>query len=318
MCVPAGAGEKAFCAGGDIRAVTEAGEAGLPLAQDFFKYEYSLDYATSVFPKPYVAIVDGITMGGGVGVSVHGPFRVATERTLFAMPETFIGLFPDVGGSHFLPRLQGELGMFLALTGHRLKGRAVHHAGIATHFVAVETLPQLREKMAALCPHLLTLDPQERLQAVRGLLDSFHEESEGVDSEPFSLEPLLGLINSTFSHETVEGILEALQVEGGEWGAKQVDILAKMSPTSLKITHHQLRRGAGMGSLAESLEMEYRMSQACMRGHDFYEGVRAVLVDKDNSPHWNPPTLQEVTEDIVGQHFAPLPAGEGWRVPPLE
>ena len=250
-----------------------------------------------------------------MGVSVHGPFRVATERTLFAMPETHIGLFPDVGGSYFLPRLQGELGMFLALTGHRLKGRAVHHAGIATHFIGMEALPQLREKMAALCPHLLTLDPQDRLQSVRGLLDSLHEESREVDSGPFSLEPLLGLIDSTFSRDTVEGILEALQTEGGEWGAKQVEILAKMSPTSLKITHHQLRRG--VGSLAESLEMEYRMSQACMRGHDFYEGVRAVLVDKDNSPSWDPPSLQEVTEDIVSQHFAPLPGMEGWSVPSL-
>lgn len=310
-----GAGDKAFCAGGDIRAVTDAGKAGQPLAQDFFKEEYTLNYAISTFPKPYVAVIDGITMGGGVGLSVHSPFRVATEHSVFAMPETFIGLFPDVGGSYFLPRLPGGLGMFLSLTGHRLMGRDVLHAGVATHFVARATLPLLREKMATLCPHLLTLDPRDRLEPVRGLLDTFHQESEGVDTRPFPLEQHRESIDSIFSRETVEDIFEALKQEGGIWGAKQVEILMKMSPTSLKITHRQLREGAKMDSLAECLEMEYRMSQWCVAGRDFYEGVRAVLVERDNTPHWDPSSLEGVTEEVVRQHFAPLPVGKEWKLP---
>lgn len=310
---PPGAGDKAFCAGGDIRAVTEAGKAGLPLAQDFFREEYTLNHATHVFPKPYIAVIDGITMGGGVGLSVHGPFRIATEHSVFAMPETFIGLFPDVGGSYFLPQLRGGLGMFLALTGYRLKGRDVIHAGIATHFMARAALPQLRDRMAALCPQLVTLDPKERLDSVRGLLDTFHQENEEVDHRSFSLEQHFDQIDSVFSRDSVEDILGALKEEGGEWGAQQIEILAKMSPTSLKITHHQLREGSKMGSLAECLKMEYRMSQWCMAGHDFYEGVRAVLVDRDNTPHWDPPSLEGVTDKIVKQHFAPLPPDKEWK-----
>ena len=312
--VDAGAGEKAFCAGGDIRAVTEAGRAGEPLAQEFFRQEYQLNHAISAFPKPYVAIIDGITMGGGVGLSVHSPFRVATERTLFAMPETFIGLFPDVGGSFFLPQLPDRLGLFFSLTGHRLKGRDVYHAGIATHFVSTAALPILREKMADLCPQLLTLDLSGRLELVRQLLDSLHSESELESAQPFSLESHRALIDSAFSQGTVEGIIAALQAEGGEWGAKQAAILGKMSPTSLKITHRQLIEGAKLDSLAECLKMEYRMSQWCMRGHDFYEGVRAVLVDRDNQPVWSPATLEEVTEEIVGRHFAPLAADSEWQL----
>ena len=308
---PTGAGEKAFCAGGDIRAVTEAGKAGLPLAQDFFREEYTLNHMINVLSKPYIAIIDGITMGGGVGLSVHSPFRVATERTLFAMPETSIGLFPDVGGSYFLPRLTQSLGMFLSLTGHQLRGWDVYHAGIATHFISVAALPQLRENLAALCPHLLTLDPRDRLQSVRGLLDKFHGNEKVT---PFSLTAQGDLIESIFSRDTVEDIIAALWGEGGKWGAQQANILANMSPTSLKITHRQLMKGAQMRNLAECLEMEYCMSQWCMGGHDFYEGVRAVLIDRDNSPQWDPPSLEGVTEDIVGQHFAPLPPDKEWKL----
>ena len=292
--------------------MTEAGKTGQPLAQLFFQEEYQLNHATNVFPKPYLAIIDGITMGGGVGLSVHSPFRVATERTLFAMPETNIGLFPDVGGSFFLPHLPGQLGMFLSLTGHRLKARDVYHAGIATHYIPSPLLPQLRERLADLCPYLLTLDPQDQLQSVRDLLDSLHKESE--DGQTFSLQSHTHLIDRAFSQETVEAIVETLSREGGEWGARQVDTLAKMSPTSLKVTHRQLRKGAGLSSLAECLEMEYRICQWCMTGHDFYEGVRAVLIDKDNTPHWSPSTLEEVTEEIVSRHFSPLPAGKEWKL----
>uniref|UniRef100_A0A8C8DR40 3-hydroxyisobutyryl-CoA hydrolase n=1 Tax=Oryzias sinensis TaxID=183150 RepID=A0A8C8DR40_9TELE len=244
-----GAGGKAFCAGGDIRAVTEAGKVGDSLAQDFFREEYTLNNTIGSFKKPYIAFIGGITMGGGVGLSVHGRFRVATEKTLFAMPETAIGLFPDVGGGYFLPRLQGKLGLFLALTGFRLKGRDVQRAGVATHFVdSVKVL------------HLMVNLGRSVKAAVRSHV-----------------------------HFKVDFIA----------------VLSKMSPTSLKITYRQLQAGATL-SLQEVLVMEYRLSQACMRGCDFYEGVRAVLVDKDQSPKWNPSTLEEVSEQSVDECFSSL------------
>uniref|UniRef100_A0A8C7FKH0 3-hydroxyisobutyryl-CoA hydrolase n=1 Tax=Oncorhynchus kisutch TaxID=8019 RepID=A0A8C7FKH0_ONCKI len=250
-----GAGGKAFCAGGDIRAVTEAGKIGDALAKNFFREEYILNNTIGTYQKPYVALIDGITMGGGVGLSVHGRFRVATEKTLFAMPETAIGLFPDVGGGYFLPRLQGQLGLFLALTGFRLKGRDVQRAGVASHFV----------------------ESQKVLLAL---------EKELVDLK-------------TPSIEDVSRVLDSYQKRVG------CLTLAKMSPTSLKITFKQLQAGGTM-SLQEVLVMEYRLSQACMKGSDFYEGVRAVLVDKDHSPKWSPSTLKEVSEQSVEDCFSSL------------
>ncbi|XP_075612294.1 3-hydroxyisobutyryl-CoA hydrolase, mitochondrial isoform X5 [Balearica regulorum gibbericeps] len=245
-----GTGGKAFCAGGDIRAITDAGKVGDRLAQDFFRGEYMLNNAIGTCKKPYVALIDGITMGGGVGLSVHGRFRVATEKTLFAMPETAIGLFPDVGGGYFLPRLSGKIGYYLALTGFRLKGRDVLKAGIATHFVDSEKLPALEKDLIAL--------KSPSTENIADLLNSYH-----------------------------------------------VKTINKMSPTSLKITLRQLREGASM-SLQDVLTMEYRLSQACMRGHDFYEGVRAVLIDKDQSPKWKPAALEEVSDEFVDDCFKPL------------
>ncbi|XP_064925938.1 3-hydroxyisobutyryl-CoA hydrolase, mitochondrial isoform X3 [Columba livia] len=241
---------KAFCAGGDIRAIADAGKTGSRLIQDFFRAEYSLNNAIGTCKKPYVALINGITMGGGVGVSVHGHFRVATEKTVFAMPETAIGLFPDVGGGYFLPRLSGKMGYFLALTGFRLKGRDVLKAGIATHFVDSEKLPALEKDLIAL--------KSPSTENIADLLNSYH-----------------------------------------------VKTLNKMSPTSLKITLRQLREGASM-SLQEVLRMEYRLSQACLKGHDFYEGVRAVLIDKDQSPKWRPAALEEVSDEFVDNCFKPL------------
>ncbi|KAM9287386.1 3-hydroxyisobutyryl-CoA hydrolase, mitochondrial isoform 2-T2 [Morus bassanus] len=245
-----GTGGKAFCAGGDIKAIADAGKVGDRLTQDFFREEYILNNAIGTCKKPYVALIDGITMGGGVGLSVHGHFRVATEKTLFAMPETAIGLFPDVGGGYFLPRLSGKIGYFLALTGFRLKGRDVLKAGIATHFVESEKLPALEKDLIAL--------KSPSTENIADLLNSYHMKA-----------------------------------------------MNKMSPTSLKMSLRQLREGASM-SLQEVFTMEYRLSQACMRGHDFYEGVRAVLVDKDQSPRWKPASLEEVSDEFVDDCFKPL------------
>lgn len=292
-----GAGGKAFCAGGDIRAVTEAGKAGDSLAQDFFREEYILNNAIGTCRKPYVALIDGITMGGGVGLSVHGRFRVATEKTLFAMPETAIGLFPDVGGGYFLPRLQGKLGLFLALTGFRLKGRDVQRSGVATHFVQSEKISALEKDLVGL--------KSPSAGDVAAVLDSYQEQSRLDAEKPFVLQQHTEAIDRLFEGSSVEEILEKLQKDQSAFAQKQVETLLKMSPTSLKLTFRQLQAGAGL-SLQEVLVMEYRLCQACMRGHDFYEGVRAVLIDKDQSPKWKPATLAEVSEQHIEDSFASL------------
>ncbi|KAM7407834.1 hypothetical protein PAMA_003547 [Pampus argenteus] len=296
-----GAGGKAFCAGGDIRAVTEAGKVGDSLAQDFFREEYILNNLIGACRKPYIALIDGITMGGGVGLSVHGRFRVATEKTLFAMPETAIGLFPDVGGGYFLPRLRGKLGLFLALTGFRLKGRDVHRAGVATHFVESKKISDLEKELVDL--------KSPSADDVSRVLDSFHNESSLDSEKPFVLDQHISDIDRLFSSSSVEGIVENLKADGSAFAKKQAETLSKMSPTSLKITYKQLQAGASL-SLPDVLVMEYRLSQACMRGNDFYEGVRAVLVDKDQSPKWSPSTLADVSDQSVEQCFSSLGQNE--------
>ncbi|XP_036870977.1 3-hydroxyisobutyryl-CoA hydrolase, mitochondrial isoform X1 [Manis javanica] len=292
-----GAGGKAFCAGGDIKAVSEAGKANKKIVQDFFREEYMLNNAVDSCQKPYVALIHGITMGGGVGVSVHGEFRVATEKSLFAMPETAIGLFPDVGGGYFLPRLQGKLGYFLALTGFRLKGRDVYTAGIATHFVDSEKLGTLEEDLVAL------KSPSK--ENIADLLKTYHTKSKIDQNKSFILEEHMDKINSWFSAYTVEQILENLQQDGSSFALEQLKVINKMSPTSLKITLRQLMEGSSK-TLPEVLTMEYRLSQACMRGHDFHEGVRAVLIDKDQSPKWKPADLKEVTDEDLNNYFKSL------------
>ncbi|XP_055734957.1 3-hydroxyisobutyryl-CoA hydrolase, mitochondrial [Salvelinus fontinalis] len=298
LVIVKGAGGKAFCAGGDIRAVTEAGKIGDALAKNFFREEYILNNTIGTYQKPYVALIDGITMGGGVGLSVHGRFRVATEKTMFAMPETAIGLFPDVGGGYFLPRLQGQLGLFLALTGFRLKGRDVQRAGVASHFVE-------SQKIAALEKELVDLKTPS-IEDVSRVLDSYQKRSSLDAEKPFVLEQHIDLIDKLFQSNSVEGIVHNLKTDGSPFAQKQAETLAKMSPTSLKITFKQLQAGRTM-SLQEVLVMEYRLSQACMvKGSDFYEGVRAVLVDKDHSPKWSPSTLKEVSEQSVEDCFSSL------------
>ncbi|XP_048164972.1 3-hydroxyisobutyryl-CoA hydrolase, mitochondrial isoform X2 [Corvus hawaiiensis] len=292
-----GTGGKAFCAGGDIRAITEAGKVGDELPQDFFRREYRLNNAIGTCKKPYVALIDGITMGGGVGVSVHGHFRVATEKTLFAMPETAIGLFPDVGGGYFLPRLSGKIGYYLALTGCRLKGRDVLKAGIATHFVESEKLPALEKDLIAL------KSPSK--EKIADLLNSYHMKCTVDQEKEFVLDEHMEKINSIFSANSMEEIVKKLKQDGSPFAMKQLETINKMSPTSLKLTLRQLREGASM-SLQEVLRMEYRLSQACMKGHDFYEGVRAVLIDKDQSPKWKPAALEEVSDEFVDNCFKPL------------
>jgi enoyl-CoA hydratase len=270
-----GAGDRAFCAGGDVVGLHAAGRAGSPEWEGFFHDEYRMNQAIAHYPKPYVALVDGISMGGGVGISVHAPFRVATERTLFAMPETGIGLIPDVGGTHALPRFPGEFGTWAGLTGARVKGGDAVAIGYCTHFVPSAEIPTLKERLA------------HSHESVAEVLATFDR-----DPGELTLPALRDGIDYLFAENEVEDILDKLD-EGDDWAREQAAIIRRMSPTSLKLTLHGLRVGAG-ASIEACLRLEYRMVSAIKAGHDFYEGVRAQLIDKDRNPHWRPATLAEV------------------------
>lgn len=290
-----GAGERAFCAGGDIRALYDSrGNRNRAYASAFYREEYPQNRRIFRFRKPYVALIDGITMGGGVGVSVHGSHRVATERTLFAMPETGIGMFPDVGGTYFLPRLPGELGMFLGLTGARLKGADCLYTGIATHYMPSAKLPALVDALAGAELH-------EGRAAVTRVLDRFAE-----DPGSAPLAEHRAAIDRCFSQDSVEAIMTALEGEATPWAQEMKKTLATKSPTALKLTYRQLREGRGLGFEAAMIT-EYRLCQYIMDGHDFYEGVRAAIIDKDNAPKWHPARLEDVKDAEIARAFAPRP-----------
>ena len=291
LVVIEGAGDRAFCAGGDVALLARRGREDKALFEGFFHDEYRMNQAIARLVTPYVAIIDGVTMGGGVGLSIHGPFRVATERTLFAMPETGIGLIPDVGGTHALSRLPGEIGTWAALTGGRLHAADCVYAGIATHFIPTERLAVLRD--------LLATGDEE----VATLLDTLHG-----NPGPAPLEALRDGIDFHFGHDTVEAILASLD-EGDDWAREQAALIRKMSPTSCKLTLQGLRMGAD-ASIEDALITEYRMVCEIRNGHDFFEGVRAQLIDKDRKPLWSPATLAEVTEDDVERHLQEPDSGD--------
>ena len=290
-----GAGDKAFCAGGDILHIYNGRTDGHnPFGETFFPEEYRLNRRIKRYPKPYIALIDGIVMGGGVGVSLHGSHRVVTENTLFAMPETGIGLYPDVGATYFLPRLPGHLGLFLGLTGWRLKAADCLYAGLATHFVERERLEGLTETLAA--ANGKVLDHAE----VDTILSDF-----SGDPGPSTLESLRDGIDRCFAGESVEKIVEALGKEPAEWAAKALSMMERASPTSLRMAFRQLRLGATL-EFEDCMRLENRLSLACLTGADFYEGIRAVIVEKDQSPKWQPPSLAEVSSEVLDKAFAPL------------
>ena len=288
-------GERGFCAGGDIRMLAESGAADGKAARAFFFTEYRLNQLLFDYPKPVVAIMDGVTMGGGVGLSMPARYRVATERTTFAMPETGIGLFPDVGGGWFLPRMPGHAGLWLALTGARLKAADCLLLGIATDYL----------------PSAATADFKARLVADPAALDALLGEM-GADAGPAPLSDHRAEIDALFAGDSVEAIVAALEAAGAEWAVEQLKVMAGKSPQTLKVAYRQLKLGAGMATFADNMEMEYRIGARVVRRHDFIEGVRALIVEKDNAPRWNPPTLAAVSESMLDEIFAPLPAGEGW------
>jgi 3-hydroxyisobutyryl-CoA hydrolase len=295
--VVVGAGEKAFCAGGDVVKVSQSVKAGTRDWRDFFHDEYLMNIAIDEFPKPYISLVDGFAMGGGVGVSIPGDFWVATERTLFAMPETGLGLIPDVGGGWFLPRLPGEVGMFLALTGARIKAPDLYALGIASHVVAAD---QISAVISALAGAEI-----KGLADVKDVLDTFH-----ADPESAPLSPYFDDIDDHFDIESIEALLDGLASDHGDWAQKQLKFLGTKSPTSLKVTHAQLRRGAGMETFRDNMRMEFRLVSHAMQGNDFHEGVRAILIDKDNAPVWNPASLADVSDAYVESQFADLGTDE--------
>ncbi len=293
-----GAGERAFCAGGDVRALYEAGTGGDPaVAREFYWHEYRQNRHIFRYAKPYVALIDGIVMGGGVGVSVHGSHRVATEHTLFAMPETGIGMFPDVGGGYFLPRLPGEIGMYLALTGARLKAADCLYAEVATHYVPARRLAEVKAALAE-------ADLSGGRPAVDRVLAEFHE-----DPGPAPLAEHREAIDRCFSGDSVEAILAALAAEGSAWAEDVRRTILQKSPFATKLAFRELREGAAL-SFEDDMRMEYRLCRNTMAGHDFYEGVRAVIIDKDNAPEWRPDSLDKVSEEEVARYFAPLSEDE--------
>ncbi len=290
------AGERGFCAGGDIRMIAESGAGDPSEAKAFFDSEYKLNHLLFDYPKPVTAVVDGIVMGGGVGISEPAVVRIATERTTYAMPETGIGLFPDVGGGWFLPRLPGQTGVWLALTGARLKAADTVFLGIHTHFLPSDALEAFRAILAA--------DPAHPVDVADGL--------ETDAGEP-PVEPHLPAIERLFAFDTVEEIFAALEADGSDWALAQLATLKTKSPQSLKVTLRQLRTGAALESFADNMAMEYRLGGRVVRTHDFQEGVRAVIVDKDNAPKWSPTDLSGVTDSMVDALFVALPPGEEWK-----
>ncbi|MBB36367.1 MAG: enoyl-CoA hydratase [Hirschia sp.] len=278
-------GTRGFCAGGDIKLLSDSGKKDGVEGRAFFAEEYRLNTLIHNYKKPYISFLDGVTMGGGVGISVHGSHRIATPNTTFAMPESGIGLFPDVGGGWFLPRLDGELGMWLALTGARLKGEDVLAAGVATHFAPADSLEALKSKLST-----------EGVGALEGLQTS----AKG------GFEQYRAIIDSCFSKDSVEEIIAALEADGSEWANKQLAALATKSPTTMKVALRQLRAGGQMKTFEDNMRMEYRIGSRIVVSHDFIEGVRAVVVEKDNAPKWSPAELSGVTEAALDAIFAPV------------
>jgi enoyl-CoA hydratase len=291
-----GAGERGFCAGGDIRAVHDSGRAGDGVAEEFWRVEYDVNDRIARFKKPYVALMDGITMGGGVGLSAHGSHRVVTERTRLAMPETGIGFIPDVGGTWLLARAPGETGTYLGLTGLSIGPADAIFAGFADRCVPSEALGALA----------LTL---EEIQAgvtgdqVRAIVERFAKAA-----DPAPLEGRRALIDRAFAFDDVPAILAALRSEGSDFAREAVATIEQRSPTSLVVTLALLRLARKSETLRACLDREYVAACQTLRGHDFYEGVRAAVIDKDRQPRWKPGTLGEVTPAMLEAHVPDLRA----------
>lgn len=290
-----GAGEKAFCAGGDIRWLFDEAKRDPVYACEFFREEYANNALIYHYPKPYVALIDGITMGGGVGVSVHGDFRVAGDKTLFAMPETGIGLFPDVGGGHFMPRLHEGLGLYYALTGERAKAADCMASGIATHYTPSDKYADMEEAL------LKTPLGSHAHADIEETLD-LHAGDPGHAPINDARQHIAALFEGK---ETLDALIAGLKADGGDLAMDTLKTLERMSPTSLRLTFEQMKRGHTL-DFDHNMKMEFRMVRRVMEGHDFFEGVRAQIIDKDRNPRWSPITIEGVSDADIASYFEPL------------
>ena len=286
---------RGFCAGGDIRMLAESGASDGANAREFFFIEYRLNHYLFTYRNPTVAFMDGITMGGGVGISQPCRYRVATENTRFAMPETAIGLFPDVGGGWYLSRLPGRVGHFLALTGARLDGAECKYLGLATHYIPHERLEEVKARIA---------EHPERIEGILG--------QASVTPPPARIEQHLNQINKSFAADRLEDVIAALEADGSEWAEAELATLRCKSPQACKVSLRLLSDGAGMQDFADEMRQEYAVATRVVQRHDFVEGVRSVLIDKDQQPRWDPATPEGVTEHMIDTIFAPMPAGQEW------
>ncbi len=286
---------RGFCAGGDIRMLATSGADDGAAARDFFRVEYQMNHALFTFVKPIVAFMDGITMGGGVGLSQPARFRVATENTRFAMPETGIGLFPDVGGGWYLSRLPGRVGQYLAVTGHRLDGAECVALGLATHYLAAERLDDVKARILA--------DPQAIETVLTDLATPMPDA--GILAHRAAIDRL-------FASDRLEDIIAALEADPGDWAMQQRADIAGKSPQSMKVSLKLLLDGTSMPTFEDEMRQEYAVATRVVQRHDFIEGVRALIIDKDNHPRWDPATPDGVSDHLIDQIFAPLPEDEAW------
>jgi enoyl-CoA hydratase len=286
---------RGFCAGGDVVLLAKSGAGDASKARAFFFAEYRLNHLLFTYPKPTIAIMDGITMGGGVGISQPCTYRVATENTRFAMPETGIGLFPDVGGGWYLSRLPGRVGQFMALTGARLDGAECLYLGLATHYVPSASIEELVERLV------------KAPARAKGTLGG----ASATAPDP-KIESNLAQIARLFASDDLDEVLTGLEAEEGEWAETERATLGTKSPLSCKVSLRLLAEGATRASFADEMEAEYALAANVVQTHDFREGVRALLIDKDNQPQWDPPTPADVPDTMVDALFAPLPEGERW------
>ena len=286
---------RGFCAGGDVVMLARSGADDASDAKRFFFSEYRLNHLLFTYPKPTVAIMDGITMGGGVGISLPCEYRVATQNTRLAMPETGIGLFPDVGGGWYLSRLPGRVGQFMALTGARLDASECLYLGLATNYIEQASLEELHERI---------LKAPGRIQGALGAAAAIAPDAK--------IESNMGQITKLFASDRLEDVLAALEEDGSDWAQSELATLKSKSPLSCKVSLRLLAEGANRSSFAEEMRAEYALAGRIVRTHDFREGVRALLIDKDNNPQWDPPTPEEVDDEMLDVLFEPLPEREAW------
>lgn len=294
-----GEGERGFCAGGDLRYIYSLGKSGAKKSSKFFYHEYRMNHRIFHFPKPFIALMHGITMGGGVGISVHGSHRVGAEDLLFAMPETGIGFFPDVGGSYFLPRCTSNTGVYMALTGAKLHIADALYAGVVDHLVPKESFESL---ISALLETRLT---DSSAVHVSDIINSFSMEVDSMDIYKPHLVEHRAEINQCFSGSSIEQIMESLSKTDSEWCQIVLKKILEKSPTSLKVTLKELQLGSQM-NFNDCLQMEYRIAMHFLVQTDFYEGIRSAIIDKDRNPAWKPDNLEDLPAEYIDEFFESL------------